>query len=303
MKSGGPLEIFSLTRYSKILLKAEGEAMTPRGLKILAIISALSVLLFYSCLSTYMSNLLRSEVAILKGRLQELEAQYEDLSKRHEALSASYIDLQGRYSTLLDSFEKLTSEHLELKDAYAMLNKTYTELLQNYTILQQQLQDYLNLQERYEVLLSEHQALSASYAKLKEAYDKMHFALFSPLLLNETVRPTINDLKRWLAEDDTDKIPYSKWDFVCGDYALMLSVKAKMNHWDVGIVVVLGRDAQGREFNHAFNAIRCVEGLVYIEPQNDQVFYASIKEGSWYYHPGFGQIYVETFVIVVPYEM
>ncbi|MEM1872938.1 MAG: hypothetical protein QXJ00_06990, partial [Candidatus Nezhaarchaeales archaeon] len=76
MKSGGPLEIFSLTRYSKILLKAEGEAMTPRGLKVLAIISALSVLLFYSCLSTYMSNLLRSEVATLKGRLQELEAQY-----------------------------------------------------------------------------------------------------------------------------------------------------------------------------------------------------------------------------------
>lgn len=242
--------------------------MTFGRLKTVVLIIILFALFSSSFLLAYESFLLHNDVTTLREALQELEGRHEDLLKRYENIRSSYITL-----------------------------------LQNYTLLQQRLQGYFELQSRYEELLSEHQALQASYAKLKEVYEELRFAVYCPLWSNETVKPTISELKKWLAEDDTDKISYSKWDFVCGDYALMLSVKAKMNHWDMGIVMVLGRDAQGNRFNHVFNAIGCVEGLVYVEPQNDQVFYGSISEGSWYYHPGFGRIYVEFFTIVVLYHV
>jgi hypothetical protein len=70
----------------------------------------------------------------------------------------------------------------------------------------------------------------------------------------------------------------------------------------MGVVAVLGTKADGSKFNHAFNAIRCKEGLVYVEPQNDQIFYGPITEGQWYYHPGFGLIHVDLFIVVVLYQ-
>lgn len=279
-------------------------------LKIIALVVILLALLSSSCLLAYENNLLQGNVASLQETLQELEDQHEYLVRRYDALRASHETLQNDYALLANSFEKLKSDYIKLESSYAKLtetyvslNETYNALLQNYTLLQQQLQGYFELQAKYEELLSEHQALQTSYRELKKIYEDLRFAVRCPLWSNETLKPTISQLKEWLTEDDTDTIPYSKWDFVCGDYALMLSIKAKMNHWDMGVVVVLGRDAQGNSFNHAFNAIRCIEGLVYVEPQNDQVFYEPISEGSWYYHPGFGRIYVESFIVVVPYQI
>ncbi|MEM0010877.1 MAG: hypothetical protein QXT84_04185 [Candidatus Bathyarchaeia archaeon] len=37
----------------------------------------------------------------------------------------------------------------------------------------------------------------------------------------------------------------------------------------LGILAVLGQDVYGNRFDHAFNSIRTVKGLVYVEPQND----------------------------------
>lgn len=270
--------------------------MTFVRLRTIAFMITLFALLSSSCLLAYENHLLQSNITNLQETLQELKIQ-------HEALRKSYNTLQNNYITLAGDYEKLKSDYDKLTDAHIALKETYNTLLQNYTILQQQLQGYFELHSKYEELLSRHQTLLESYVKLKEIYERIQFVVYRPLWLNETVRPTISELKKWLAEDGTDTIPYSKWDFVCGDYALMLSVKAKMNHWDMGIVVVLGRDAQGSSFNHAFNAIRCVEGLVYVEPQNDQVFYGPISEGSWYYHPGFGRIYVESLIVAVPYQI
>lgn len=277
--------------------------MTLKGLKIVLISIIFLILLSSSLLLAHENQLLRNNMSSLQESLQDLEDQYKDLSTRYEDLKTSYTILQSKHSSLVESFEKLKSDYVELMDAYVTLNETYTALLQDYTILRQQLRELFELQSKYEGLLSEYQTLQASYAELRKAYERIRFAVYHPLWSSETVIPSISELKKWLAEDDTDKIPYSKWDFVCGDYALMLSVKAKMNRWDMGVVVVLGRDAQGNRFSHAFNAIRCVEGLVYVEPQNDQVFYEPISEGSWYYHPGLGRVYVELFIVVVPYQI
>lgn len=284
--------------------------MTIGKLRMVFLVIVLLTLLSFSCLLAYENVLLQSNVVSLQEVLQELEHQHGRLVRKYDALRASYESLQNDYTLLTNRFEKLKSDYIKLEsdyakltDDYTSLNETYNALLQNYTILQQQLQGYFELKAKYQELLNEYQILQASYGELREIYENLRFAVYRPLWSNETVRPTISELKKWLAEDDTNTVPYSKWDFVCGDYALMLSVKAKMNRWDMGIVVVLGRDSQGNSFNHAFNAIRCVEGLVYVEPQNDQVFYGPIGEGSWYHHPGFGRIYVESFIVVVPYQI
>ncbi|MEM1590126.1 MAG: hypothetical protein QW175_06900 [Candidatus Bathyarchaeia archaeon] len=290
--------------------------MFSEKLKIVALATISLISLFASCLLAYKNHLLENDIMVLRSELEAKASELEMLESRYETLLAvyqkllgenavlneSYTALQQNYIALSGNFEKLMAEYVELTAAYTALNETYVMLLQNYTVLQQQAQGYLELQSRYEVLLDNYQELLSNYTVLKAAYSEVCFAVYSPLWSNETVTPTISELKDWLAEDDTDSLPYSRWDFVCGDFAVMLSIRAEMKHWDMGVVAVLGRDAYGNEFNHAFNAIRCVERLVYIEPQNDQVFYGPISEGSWYNHPGFGRIYVETFIIVVPYQ-
>ncbi|MCS7124342.1 MAG: hypothetical protein NZ932_02860 [Candidatus Bathyarchaeota archaeon] len=283
--------------------------MSYEKLKTLVLVTLLFVFISASCLLAYKNRLLQSDVAVLWERLQakasefrELESQYRQLLEMNSALNMSYAVLEHNYTRLSGDFERLMADYVELAVAYAALNKTYAVLLQNYTVLKQQVEDVLELQSKYEDLLGEYQTLLANYTALKVAYGEACFVVYRPLWSNETIKPSISELMQWLMEDDTDSLPYSKWDFVCGDFAVMLSMRAKMKHWDMGIVAVLGRDAYGNEFNHAFNAIRCVEGLVYVEPQNDQVFYGPISEGQWYNHPGFGRIYVETFIIVVLYQ-
>jgi len=301
-----------------------------RELKTAALAALLIASIFASLLLAYEILLLEGDAAALRERLESLEGQHNRLLAEHEALLAShqklleeeaalnrsysllqtnhtklladYAGLKAAYADLNSTYAGLLADYVSLTVAYASLNSTYAELLKNYTALQQQAQGYIELQNRYEALLSEYQALQANYSALSAAYNVLHFAVYSPLYSNETITPTLSELKQWLAEDNTDSLPYSKWDFVCGDFAVMLSIRAKMKHWDMGIVAVIGRDASGNEFSHAFNAIRTVEGLVYVEPQNDQVFHGPIGEGVWYNHPGFGRIYVEALIIVVPYQ-
>jgi len=289
-------------------LKEKG-SVWPEKVKKALLATVIFSLFLSSILLAYENSLLHGDVEALSGKLsaqtsklEALEGRYEKLLKEHERLLGECETLNSSYSALMQNFTRLMAEYVELTVAYARLNATYMQLLANYTVLQQEVADYPALQQRYEALLGEYQALQANYSALKSEYEAAYFALYEPLLSNETVTPTISELEEWLAEDKTNELQYVEWDFVCGDYAVMLSMHAKMKHWDMGVVAVLGYDSNGKEFDHAFNAIRCKEGLVYVEPQNDHVFYGPISEGSWYEHPGFGEIYVETFIIVVLYQ-
>ncbi|MEM1566499.1 MAG: hypothetical protein QW510_05395 [Candidatus Bathyarchaeia archaeon] len=259
--------------------------MFSEKLKVIVLVTILLVSFFASCLLAYKNCLLENEITVLQ---RELEVKTSELEA-----------LESRYEGLLSTYQKLLRDNMVLNESYITLKQNYTVLSENFERL---MVEYVELQSKYEVLLDDYQALLSNYTTLKAAYGEVCFAVYSPLWSNETVTPTVSELKSWLTEDDTDSLPYSEWDFVCGDFAVMLSIRARMKHWDMGIVAVLGRDTYGNKFNHAFNAIRCVEGLVYVEPQNDQVFYGPIGERSWYNHPGFGRIYVETFIVVVPYQ-
>jgi len=242
---------------------------------------------------------LENQYGMLMENYSELLSEHQHMLQQFETLNQSYVVLSQNYTSLLCEYQKVSAEYVRLTVDYASLNLTYRRLLQNYTILEQEASE---LRSKYEYLANAYETLLANYSQVKREFEELYYAIYKPLLSNETVTPSVAELRDWLKKDETDKINYTFPDFVCGDFAVMLSIHAKLNHWDMGVVAVLGTMADGREFNHAFNAIRCKEGLFYVEPQSDDAFQANISEGQWYYHPGFGWIYVDTFVIVVLYQ-
>ncbi|MEM4576272.1 MAG: hypothetical protein QW701_02275 [Candidatus Nezhaarchaeales archaeon] len=295
--------------------------MIPNRMKNVVFSAIFIILIFTSSILAYENYILQGATTSLRQELNDvtlnfkaIEDRYEQLLKEYEKLSSThqhfferYLSLNESYNALkmehfiiLKNYEKLMADYLELTTAYLLLNNSYTALLQRY---EEQVKSYLELQGTYELISNKFEALQANFSLLKKAYDDVCFAMYRPLLSSDIITPTISELDDWLRQDTTDLIPYSKWDFICGDYAVMLSMHAKLNRWDMGIVLVIGRDSQGNTFNHVFNAIKCREGLVYIEPQNDQIFYGPITVSGWYYHPGFGMIHVENFIIVVPYQI
>jgi hypothetical protein len=144
-----------------------------------------------------------------------------------------------------------------------------------------------------------------NYTKLNGEYQKLLRAFNEPLPYKLT--PTIQELQYWLTyEDDTDKIIYEYPNFVCGDFAVMLSQHAKLKYWDMTIVLVFGYNQTGYRFDHAFNAIICQEGLVYVEPQTDNVFWygnhEKIVKGAWYEFPDYEWVYVENYFEVLWYD-
>jgi len=223
---------------------------------------------------------------------------YANLVIAHDALNQTYNTLLQNYTLLSSAYQKALADYVDLTIAYESLNQTYYALLENYTRLEQEAANYTVLLNEYQELTQRYQSLLANYTLLKDEYDGLYFSLYEPLLSRDKVTPTISELEQWLSEDKTDELNYTSPDFVCGDYAVMLHMHAKMKHWDMGVVAVLG-SLGGSEFNHAFNAIICQEGLVYVEPQNDQVFRI---ESNPYYHPGFGQVYVNEFIVVILYD-
>jgi len=251
------------------------------------------------------SKLLEAHGSLLQ-ELTSLNQSYVALLQNYESLSNDYATLLQNNTVLMEQYQKVLVEYVKLTVDYAYLNQSYNELLQNYTDLMQLSQEALELKRKYDELLNAYQSLLVNYTAIKNEYEKLYFAVYEPL--NEIITPSEDELKNWLATDKTNEMNYTYPDFVCGDFAVMLSLHAKLNHWDMGIMAVLGKTSNGEDIAHAFNAIRCKdkgEGpayIVYIEPQNDAVFYGPIVEGSWYNHPGFGEIYVEKLIIVVLYQ-
>ena len=235
------------------------------------------------------------ENAELLDKYQKLSGEFNSLNQTHYSLVQNYTELSAEY-------QKVLTNYVNLMVAYTSLNETYYSLLQNYTELKQEVSNYTELLSQYQELTQSYQSLLQNYTKLKDEYDVLYAAFYEPLLSKDKVVPTVDELARWLTEDPTDKINYTYPDFVCGDYAVMLHMHAKLKHWDMGVVGVLGNLSDGSEFNHAFNAIICQEGLRYIEPQNDEIFEATIGNGLWYNHPGFGQVYVQEFIVVILYD-
>lgn len=143
--------------------------------------------------------------------------------------------------------------------------------------------------------------LQLNNLSLRNKYDDLVSVLEDPL--TDPATPTLDELFNWLAIDDTD---HSEWSMVwqCGDFAVMLMVRAKEMNWRMRIALMFysyegekgwenSTDPYGSH-GHAFNMIICqdynydgYEDLFYIEPQTDQVWYISSGFPFWHYQTGY----------------
>ena len=159
-----------------------------------------------------------------------------------------YLDLNNKY-------KNLQLEHTKLQGSYNQLHIDFNDLNSRYS----------NLNIQYNELNIQYQSLFADYDTLSNVFNKP---------LSYELIPNAYELNQWLFSDNTDTISYSLPNFICGDFAVMLSQHAKLKHWDMGIVSIYGYNVYTSEsYAHAINIIYTQEGLVYIEPQNDQVWW------------------------------
>ena len=216
----------------------------------------------------------------------QLKTDLDTAIKEKDALEINLRDLQSEITKLekeKDSLEQETSS-LELK----------------YNVLETH---YKNLQTRYE-------DLDRKYEELFSDYDWVKWVLTDffdrPLVQKEV--PSTSNVRAWLSSDRTDRFRYAAPDFVCGDFAVMLAIHTRAKHWDMGVIAIWGYETETyKEFNHAFNAIITKAGLIYVEPQTDEVWWYENHEeirkgktyGIWTYETV--DVYIEDVQIILSY--
>jgi hypothetical protein len=264
--------------------------------KSISIVLAYIVLVSVLGLSGYLYFDLGNKYNLLQFNYYGLESNYQTLNDTHRTLVNDYTSLNQTHQILVLQYNELNASYRILAYNHTVLKQDYNELSNNYTTLER---DHTDLSNEYAVLQGQHESLFNDYNALLEAFDEP----LSPFL--EEI-PSTYELQQWLAIDETDEIPYDDPNFLCGDFAVMLSLHAKLKHWDMGVVGVYGYTKSSESFAHAFNGIICDEGLVYVEPQTDEVWWnknhEEITEEKWLEFPGFGDIYVEEYVVVVWYD-
>jgi len=244
----------------------------------------------YQQLQTMFDNLtmkhaeLVSQYTILSAQHSNLTETYNQLLDRYEELSQSYGQLQNSYASLQQEYSVLNENYKALNENYRVLSQNYSALTASYETLEGM---YLALNELYKGLQSNYTALESTYTALENAYNNLleqHETLVR--LWNEpleyVVEPSVEELIEWLELDQTDSLVYDPEKFLCGDFTIMLIQHAKEMNWRMLFTVIEydlyeenpnGVSSHHGMHGHAFASIFTTEGIVYIEPQTDLVFY------------------------------
>lgn len=198
-----------------------------------------------------------SGYVIFQTQISQLQFNLSNLQSEVFTLTTNYNDLNATYTGLVTDNEILNSTYNGLQIEYNTLNATYNESRTEYD----------NLEVSYEMLYKTHVKVQASYDLLVRTFDSS---------LHDKHTPSIAVLEDWLLEDKTDEMEYNFPNFVCTEFAVMLAIHARAEDYDMGVVWIQGYINGTREaFNHVLNAIITTEGLVYVEPQGDQVWWYS----------------------------
>lgn len=203
-------------------------------------------------------------------------------------------------ATLEINLRDLQSELTKLEDEKHLLEQEISSLEREFDVLKIRYEDldktYKDLNKKYEELFADYSWVNWV---LTEVFDRP---------LEQIEVPSTSDVRAWLTSDRTDRFRYTDPDFVCGDFAIVLALHARAKHWDMGVIAIWGYEAETRkEFNHALNAMVTKEGLIYIEPQTDDLWWyenhQAIREGETY---GIGtyetvEVYIEDVQIILNY--
>jgi len=168
---------------------------------------------------------------------------------------------------------------------------------------------YSDLLYRFKEISGEYNVLSRSNDLLVERYSGLaeRYSLLD-LPLNSKKIPSIRELELWLQIDNTDESAYNDPDFACLHFSVLLMLRGRAQHYDIGVVAVYGHHNETEEpFSHSVNAIITTEGLVYIEPQLDKVWWfedhSQMTVGTTHEFPiSEDPIYVENIAVFFHYR-
>jgi len=219
----------------------------------------------------------------------ELLTRFESLAGEYAELTSQYATLSAQYSNLTKSFNQLLGTYEELSQNYRVLSENYSALIASYETLQGK---YFALNELYIQLQSNYTTLENAYNNLSEQHERLIRLWNEPL--EYVVEPSVQELVQWLEQDQTDSLAYDPEKFLCGDFTIMLIQHAKEMNWRILFSVIEfdfyeenpdGTRSHHGMHAHAFASIFTTEGIVYIEPQTDLVFYV--------YYEGQPDVHVE----------
>lgn len=146
------------------------------------------------------------------------------------------------------------------------------------------LSEFNEISGKYDTLLSSHGRLVKRYNELAERYSFLELPLKSKRV------PSTSELELWLQIDKTDEYEYDDPDFTCLYFSVLLMLHGRAQHYDMAVVAIYGHiDETGEPFSHSINAVITTEGLVYVEPQLDEVWWledhSEIINGTTYTLP------------------
>jgi len=256
-------------------------------------------------------NDLGNRYSELRSTCEALKTSYDLLQSEHAALQGEHASLEVSYQNLQSEYSSFRSRYDELRQNYESLKGDYQALLDQYNTLVAEVAEYEALQQDYASLQTEYQNLQKQYDALKKQYDDLFSdynllkEFFDRPLSNKRI-PTLNQLLSWLGSDPTNTIGYYYPDFVCKDFAVMLSIRARTQYWDMGVVAIWGYKRDTHEsYAHTINAIIITEGLVYVEPQNDHVWWYTedhIEIRTGLFEIDNTWVYVEKIKVVLTYR-
>ena len=199
-------------------------------------------------------------------QIENLELLISQKNERYESLSSEY-------SEHIESWDELVSDWDELIISYNELSDWYTELSDNRDLWV----------ESYDDLIIDYNELEENYSSIYH-YKNYWESFCNDPVVNQ-IRPHLVEVYNFLNRDITDSTPYTD-SFLCRHFALVLSLKAKSAGFKMGVVSISGVQDNGENVSHAINAIMTKDGLVYIEPQDDYVWwyddYEAIQLGGVY---------------------
>ena len=235
---------------------------------------------------------LHQQQEILQENFEELRESYERLQGSYAALSQNYSGLLNCFGSLTEQYSALSAQYSNLTSVYRNFLSLYDELSGNYRVLSENysalIDSHKTLQEKYFSLNELYLQLQSDYIALKDAYNSLVQLWNGPLPYVTT--PSIEEVVEWLRQDKTDSIQYEEGKFMCGDFTVMLIQHAKEMNWRMLFTVIEfdfyeenpdGIPRHHGNHAHAFASIFTTEGIIYIEPQTDLVFYVYEEE-----HPG-----------------
>ena len=228
-----------------------------------------------NALETLIANL-QAEKLALETQVEDLQAETTTLNNEAYMLEGQVISLQTEANILETLIESLQAEKLALETQVEYLQSEIATLNGEILVLQTQV---ANLQSEIVVLEAEViESFELGYAAgeaegYQVGYDEGYLQGIEDVTENGWYLrdPTYNEANAFIYSDKTDENTYNE-TYVCYDFTADFIANAFQEGYMCGFVYI--------EFSSSAHAVACFNttdaGLIYVEPQNDQIITLTI---------------------------